>query len=62
MNEPSTGDKKDSLIKIYFRIEPEVREGFKAVARSKGQTMEGRLQRLLRRDVARHQGTSPLPG
>ena len=41
----------DGRIRMYFRIDPDVRDRFRALALLNGETMEGRADRLIREDI-----------
>lgn len=42
------------LIRMYFRVDPEIRKRFKAVANLRGETMEERIAYLLESDIKLH--------
>jgi hypothetical protein len=50
----ATPPKPDPRIRMYFRVKPETRQRFKAVAQLAGETTEGRLERLMLDDIVHH--------
>lgn len=54
MGKAKDDGKGEAYVKMYVRIDPTLRLRFKSLAHLSGETMEGRLERLMRDDVKKN--------